>query len=316
MIKFLDLREKLNTRKFAAFCLFGNDVWVKRKALANIKDALGVDDDGTDYSDAPTANDLAITCLTPSMFCPVRLVVVNNFALPQGKQQADVKAKLADLFTNKFDGGFCVVFDTDGAKPLDIDGVEAVDCNRLDKPSVVKWITAFSRRAGKEADREAASLLADYCLCDMARIAVETQKLVDYGEVSCDAVRTLVHKDVEYAVYDLSGRIANKNAAKAFESYKGLLAQGEENRPLFGLLYNFYRRVYYVKTSGFSDDETANYLGVKKGAIGFAKDVAARYKPMQLRRALDIFAKADAALKAFADEDEVMTQLLFSLVNL
>ncbi len=315
MIKFLELKEKLNTGRYPAFCLFGNDAWARRKAIANVAEALGATDN-VDYLEAPSVADLTVVCLTPSMFCPVRVVVVQGFVLPQGKLQSECKAKLAELFGRGYDGDFCVIFDTDAAKPLDIDGVEAVDCNHLDKNSVIKWITAFCRRGGVQIEREAALMLADYCLCDMSRVAVETQKLLDYGKVDVEAVCLLVHRDAEYAVYDLSKLIAARNAEKTLTLYKGLLARGEENRALFGLLYNFYRRVYYVKTSSFPDEELAEYLGVKKGAIGFAKEVAAKYKPMQLRRALELFDAADKAIKAFFDENEVMTQLLFSLINL
>ena len=319
MIKFLELREKLKTNGYAALCIFGNDNYLRRKAIENVCEAYGIADDGfsVDRLEAPTTESIRFACLTPSMFCSKKLVVCENFAFPDAAAKlAETKKQLTDIVT-QCDGSFCLLFVADSDKNFNgIDGMETVDCNRLDKSNVVKWIVAYARRQGVNFDTLCADKVATYCLLDMSRVAVETQKLIDYGEVSIEAIDMLVHKDAEYAVYDLSSAIADHNANRALEIYRGLVARGEDNRALFALIYNFYRRVYYVKTSQFSNEEIASYLGVKTGAIGFAKETAQRYKPMQLKRALDYLALADERLKAFVDESEVMNILIMQLIAL
>lgn len=323
MIKFLEMREKLKN-DYACLCLYGNDSWIKRKAISNICEAYGVVDDGfsVDYMENPQMGDVVLSCLTPSMFCDKKLVVCLSSIFPQGNSASDVKRKqevktqLTDLL-KKYDGSFCLVVVCDDDKPFDgVERVEKVNCNKLDNAAVAKWITAYAKRQGVEIDRLCADRIASYCLCDMARVANETQKLIDNGAVNLEAIDALVHKDAEYAVFDLSKHIADKNAGKALELYKGLIARGEESRQLFGLLYSFFRRAYYVKTTNASADELASYLGVKSGAISFAKEVSARYKPMQLKRALDCFAQADERLKRFVDENDVMNLLIMQLVAL
>lgn len=319
MIKFLDVKNRLQTERYAALCLFGNDSWVKRRALDNVCQAYRVEDDGfgVDRLESPSWEDITLACLTPSMFSPVKLVVCDGFVLPDAPARlADFKKRLADLLRQS-DGSFCLVFLADSDKQFaGIDGLETVDCNRLDKSDVVKWIIAFAKRQGVTVDAVCAERIAAYCLADMSRVAVETQKLIDYGNVTLEAIDALVHRDAEYAIYDLSSAVAAKNAAKAMEIYRGLVARGEDPRALFGLIYNFYRRVYYVKTSGFSGEEIASYLGVKPGAVNFARETASRYKPMQLKRALDCLSQADARLKAFVDENEVMNILILQLISL
>lgn len=319
MIRFLELREKLKTRRFAALCLYGNDSWLKRRSVANVCEEYGVVDDGfsVDRLEEPKLEDIRYACFTPSMFCPTKVVVCEGYALPDGSvKQADAKAQLADII-RQCDGSFCLLILADSDKGFaDVEGMETVNCNHLDKGNVIKWITTFGKRQRVAIDTICADRIASYCLMDMSRVAVETQKLIDYGDVSLEAVEMLVHKDAEFAVYDLSGAIASKNASKALEIYRGLIARGEDNRALFGLIYNFYRRVYYVKTSAFTDEETASYLNVKMGAISFAKETAQRYKPMQLKRALDFCAQADERLKAFVDENEVLTMLIMQLISL
>ena len=319
MIKFLELREKLKTTEYAAVCLFGNDNWLRRKAIENVCEAYNITDDGfsVDRLETPTLEAIRYACFTPSMFCSKKLVVCDGFVFPEGSVKlAETKRQLSEIL-QQWDGSFCLLFISESDKHFaDIEGMETVNCNRLDKGSVVKWIVAYARRQGVNFDALCADRLATYCLLDMSRVAVETQKLIDYGDVSIEAIDMLVHKDAEYAVYDLSGAIADKNANRAMEIYRGLVARGEDPRALFALIYNFYRRVYYVKTSAFSAEETAAYLGVKAGAVNFAKETAQRYKPMQLKRALDCLALADERLKAFVDDNEVMNILIMQLIAL
>ena len=319
MIKFLEFRDKLKTTEYTALCLFGNDSWLRRKAIENVCEAYEISDDGfgVDRLENPTLESIRYACLTPSMFCSKKLVVVEGFVFPESSAKlAETKRQLSEI-VQQGDGAFCLLFVADSDKYFaDVSGMETVNCNKLDKGSVVKWIVAYARRQGVTFDTLSADRLATYCLLDMSRVAIETQKLIDYGDVSIEAIDALVHKDAEYAVYDLSDAIAEKNANRAMEIYRGLVARGEDPRALFALIYNFYRRVYYVKTSAFSAEETATYLGVKAGAVNFAKQTAERYKPMQLKRALDCLALADERLKAFVDENEVMNILIMQLIAL
>ena len=313
MIGFLDVKDKLKSGNVNAMCLFGNDRWVIRRAIQNVRAHFSATDEfSVDVLTEPTAKDIEMACLTPSMFCQTKVVIAQDFVLPQGNKGAEAKAKIADLVAS-CDGSYFLVLVTEDFKPFESTGMEIVNCNRQDKSVVVKWIVATCRRAGIEADRLSADKLATYCLCDMARVESETQKLIDFGRFDADAVDEMVNKDVEYAVFDLSGAISSKNAAKALEIYKTLRTGGEEPRFLFSLLYGTFRRMYYVKTSDFSAEEVAKYLGVKAGAVRFAKEAAAKYKPMQLKRALDCFSAADKKLRAFVNDDEVLTMLILQL---
>ena len=324
MIKFLDMKEKLNSQKPSAFCMFGNDAWVKKRALDNLVSIYQVDKQfGFDTLVNPTMDDLQLACLTPSMFCPIKMVVCEDFkaflakpTMEQKRKKTDVRSQLQKLVASA-NGEFCLVIVADDKSPFEgINGMEMLDCSKLDTQSVARWIVSFAKRQNVQIDGACATRIANYCLNDMARISTETQKLIDYGTVTLETVDLLVHKDVEYAVFHLSGSIASKNAQQAIGLYKGLVAQGEDPRGLFALLYNFYRRAYYAKTSAFSAEELAKYLSVKTSAIGFAKEIAGKYKAMQLKRALDLFGNADKKLKAFLDEDQIMTTLIMQLVAL
>lgn len=316
MLTFLNLKTHLKERRLPALCLCGNDRWLQRKSVATICDAYGIEDDGfcVDNLESPTYKEVELACCTPSMFCPTKLVVVENFLFPQGKQQAETAAAFSRLIS-QCDGSFCLVFVTETVLGFDkIDGLTSVNCDKLDNESIVKWIAAFGKRQGVEISGACARRISEYCLQDMARVSTETQKLIDYGDVSLESVEMLVHKDTEYVVFNLSKTISAKNTQGALELYKGLVASGEEARGLFGLLYATYRRAYYVKTSNLATDKLAELLAVKPYAVEKTREIANLYKPMQLKRILDCFESADVKLKAYLDENEVMTTLIMQLV--
>lgn len=316
MTTFINLKNTL-TREIPAFCVYGNDRWLKLKAVANICAAYNVQQDfGVDRLDSPTYKQIAESCCTPTLFGEKKLVLCENFVFPQGRQSAETCESLTKLI-GSCDGSFCLVFVADSLVGFDkIKNLEAVCCDKLDIGTIVKWIVAFAKKQGVSVDATCARKIADYCLQDMSRVETETQKLIDYGEVTVEAVDALVHKDTEYVVFNLSKTICDKNANAAIQLYKGLIASGEEARGLFGLLYNFYRRAYYAKTSDAPTESLAQLLGVKPFAVERAKEIATRYKPMQLKRILDCFDKADVLLKAFLDENEVMTTLILQIVSI
>ena len=116
MLNFLQLNAQIKTQRYPALCLFGNDEWVKRRALSYVMDSCGVTDDGfsVDTLDAPTIDDIQTSCLTQSLFGDKRVVVCENFVFPKSVGAENAKAKQAKADLSKLiescDGSFCLVF--------------------------------------------------------------------------------------------------------------------------------------------------------------------------------------------------------------
>ena len=322
MIKFLQFNAQLKTQTYPALCLFGNDEWVKHRALEYVFASCGVtqDDFAVDTLDAPSVDDIQTSCLTQSIFGDKRVVVCENFVFAKGNTETnkvkEAKAQLSKLIES-CDGSFCLVFVANEQSIFSgVKGLEFVDCNRLDSNSVEKWIVSYCKRTGVNIDSACTNKIATYCLNDMARVATETQKLLDYGDITLATIDLLVHRDVEQNIFNLSKHIANKNTAQALELYRQLKQNGEEVMGMFGLLYNAYRRMYYLKTTNYTTDEYASYFGVKPNSLYFLKETAEKYKPMQLKRALGHFEKADALLRAHIDDEQTFELLIMQLCAL
>jgi len=327
MMDFLTMKESLKAKFFPVLAVCGNDAWLRAKAVENVAATLDVaypEMNKVVYEQPTDMDEILIAASTLPFFSKQKLIVVENFVFAQGgkrqdgKRAQEQKAKL-EKYASQADDGCALVFVTENESDFDgVRYVEKINCNRLDQKSVVAWVTAFCKRKKIEIDRFAAGRLADFCLCDMARVSTETEKLCDYsdGVITISDVDAMVHRDSEYVVFDLSRAIAEKNGAKALDMVQNLLARGEDVRSLFSLLYNYYRRMYYTRVSEATPAQLAAKLGVKESAIRFASEVAQRYKPIQLKRAVDHFAAADAKLKAFYNEGDTFDLLIMQLLAL
>ncbi len=78
MIRFLDMREKLKDKDYPCLCLFGNDGWVRHKAVSNVCEAYNVPNDGfsVDVLESPVFDDIKLACATPVF---VQTVTVDFF---------------------------------------------------------------------------------------------------------------------------------------------------------------------------------------------------------------------------------------------
>lgn len=321
MTDFINLKQRLDQDFCPVWVLYGNDQWLKQKALDNIIEHIHFDMPDFNIAKLENSKDvdqLFVMSAVAPLGDSVRLTIGDNFILPQGKKLQEFADRL-QKFALYNDGSMAIVFLSDSAEGYtNIKGVELVDCNRLNENTVTKWITSYVAKQGKTIDNTASKTLAQYCINDMARISTEIAKLCDYvaTTITVADIQQLVHKDAEYMVFDLGKVIANKNVYKALDMLKSLLASGEEVRSLFVMLYNYYRRLYYIRSTKYTDEQLANLLQVRAGAIRYQRDIANRYKPMQLRTALRYFLQADRKIKAFYNDTEVVTNLIFMLAEI
>lgn len=320
MIDFVNLRENLNSNFYPLLIAKGKDEWVKSRAIAHITNSLDIEylDMNIHHVDSGNIDDLMMICNTLPFFSNQKLVIVHSMDYGKGNELARTITML-NQYHSSSDNSCCLVLCVGSDdKSLDKVSGQTINCNKLSDKDVIKWITATVNRSNRTIDYSTASMIAQYCLSDMGRVASETDKLCIHATSSIDSsmVELLVTKDVEYMVFDLSKVIAGKKTALALDMLSTLMRQGNDARRLFSMLYNYYRRMYYIRISKCDKDTLATQLGVKTGAIGFAKDVANKYKPRQLLGALALFAEADTKLKNFANEQDTMQLLVLQLVAL
>jgi len=233
-----------------------------------------------------------------------RVVKVSEF-YPSDK---DYESYLEPLFKNPPTAGMLLIFNSakgkSGTAPLaKKPNVTFVDCGRSDEETIKKWIYLTCKRAGVYADGITCGKLASYCVFDMSRIAMETEKLLGYciatrvERLTDEIVDALVYPDTEYKKYELANALARKNYSAFMRILKDLLSHGYNETELLASLASYFKTLYEVAVCRGSDGEIASTLGLKEYAVKKNREQAAKFKKEQLLEYYNAVYGAISALK-------------------
>lgn len=287
-MKFAELKKHLRENKLApCYLVYGEDGYLVRSAEKQFSALAG------EFSEL----NLSILDETAT----ARQIIEAAESLPFGERRVCIVRgakqidKLSDYLKNPC-ATTVLVFIGD-AKSLK-NGIVGVDCSRLDKKDVVKYIALESDKYNCKITYEAAELLADYCSGYMGRIFSETQKLAALntgGTIVSDAVAKYVSPELEYRVFDLTDAIIGRRTKKALTLLDDMLSKGVgEAAKTFGLIYSQFRRMLYVSLSG---EAAASSLELKGYAYNATQKQAAQFKQIRLKQLVDELHELDHACK-------------------
>ncbi len=200
--------------------------------------------------------------------------------------------------------------------------VTFVDCGRSDEETIKKWIYLTCKRAGTYADGMTCSKLASYCVFDMSRIAMETEKLLGYcaatnaERLTDEIVDELVYPDTEYKKYELANALASKNYSAFMKICKELSTHGYNETELLSSLASYFKGLYEVSVSRGTDREVAAALGLKEYAVKKNREQAGKFKKGEPLALYEVVYGAISAIKCGeltppSAMKAVVTQLFF-----
>ena len=268
-MRFVQLEEKLKKEFFPVLLVEGDDAFLREKAVETVCASLNVAMPELNITvlREPSVTEL-VACASGFPFLSEKRAVVARGLANAGAGKAVHSKENAPLLRysqNPLESTCLILCDDSQSGCFDGVKAEKIDCSKPDLSFCVKWINDFAASCGASVANGAAALLAEYCLRDMSRISSETKKLVSFGEITRELVQQHVTKDVEYAVFDLSDAISEKNAAKSIEIIQALLNGGEDAVKIIITLYNFYRRMFYAATGDCGTEELSRLFNVKIG---------------------------------------------------
>lgn len=319
-MRFIDFQTAIKTNFYPIIALQGEDAFLRKRALATLISAIDLQapDFNSSYHDETSSfDDVFSSCEMLPFASEKRLVVVQGFNAIETnrlKQQLYLYLKNPNPTT-------CLVFVCDKQSDIfNIDGITCVDCNKLEKQLVVKWICATVKNAGKQISPKDADLISEYCLCDMGKVSLETQKLISAtcgDTISEEDIQQHVSKDIEFVVFDLTNALAERDEIKSLRILKKILTSGEDKRRLVGLIYNNFRRIFFVAiTVDGNLNSLSAQLGVKEFAVKIAKKLSIKYTKLQLKKILDLIIDAERRLKVdFANENECLHTLILQILS-
>ncbi len=167
-------------------------------------------------------------------------------------------------------------------------GITFVDCGKSDEETIKRWIYLTFKRAGVYADGVVCAKIAAYCVCDMARIAKETEKLLTCCQATGQTALTdalvdeMIYPDSEYKIYELANALARKNYTEFIRISEELQAKGFDPIALLSTLANYFKGLYEAITTRGSDAEAATMLGMKEYAVKKNREQASKFSKKEL----------------------------------
>jgi DNA polymerase-3 subunit delta len=230
--------------------------------------------------------DVVESCQVMPIMDAKRLVIAKDYS---GKGDEKEKGYLQKYLESPSPDTCFVMFATKQV-PLFVsclNKVEPVDCNKLTPDMLKRVINSRLAQSGKKIEKAAIDYLVEACSGSFTASSKEADKLVAYAGaneiVTLAMVESIVTKNIENVVYDLTNAIAEKNGDKAYAIVNNLLDHGNQPTALISLITGQFRRLFFVSITEGDNAELAKQLGVKEGAIFIAKKQAKAFGPKTLK---------------------------------
>lgn len=322
-MKFVDFKKSVeNGEVFPIYLVEGEDAYFRTLAQNTLKTHLITEPsvnyasfEGEALKEASSFSDLLSSLTSYPFMSEKRMTVVSEYY----PNKDSVKKLSKILESGDAESSILVIVNSKADESLKkLPSVCVVDCKKAESTTLARWVKATCERTGVEINLETANLLSEYCLCDMARISTETEKLICYAmdkkRIDAVDIDELVYRDSEYKIYEMTDYIAKKQIDNAVKVVFELLEKGETEQRLLISIYNYFRRLLHVSISSMTDAELAEVFSIKEFAVKKAKMQAGAFKITALKKAVDLLEDADYKFKS--GKNDLSNEFFISLFSI
>lgn len=281
-MKFTELKNDIKEGARSIYLLEGDDAYFRMKGEEMIKSAF-VHMPELNFSsfDGETLKGSALTSLTSAIesfpFMAEKRVIKVTSLHPS---ESEYENYLKKTFENFPSTSILLIVNAEGKKGVDLKRkgyITYVDCNRSDEETVAKWAYLTFKHANISASVDVCTAIARYCLCNMSRVALEVEKLIDYkkqGVLTREEVDGLVFKDADFRIYEMTNAISRRDFGKFMEiQFELCQKNGDETGVLSGL-FSYFKNLLTVVSSDESDLELAKLLKMKEYGVKKSREQA------------------------------------------
>lgn len=281
-MKFTQLKDDIKEGARSVYLIEGDDAYFLQKAEEQIKAAfLQMPElnftafDGGQYKGANLSEITSALSAYPFM-SEKRLIKITDFY----PTEADWEKYLKPVFENFPETTVLLIVNAQSKKGVDLKRkkcITYIDCNKSDRETVAKWAYLTMKRANVASTVEACEAVADYCLCDMARVSKEVEKLIEYGagaQITKSIVDELVYKDADFRIYQMTGAVARHDFSTFAEICYDLLSKGYDENAVIASLLNYFKNLLTVDRAALPDKELATSLKMSDYVFGKTKQQA------------------------------------------
>ena len=281
-MKFTELKNDLQNGARSIYLLEGDAAYFRMKGEDMIKSAfVSMPELNFTVMDGAALKGNSLTALVSAIesvpfMSEKRIVKVTEFH----PSDAEYEKYLKKTFDNFPRETILLIVNSEGKKGVELKRkacVTFVDCNCADEETVAKWAYITLRNAGVSASVEVCTLIARYCRCNMSRVALEVEKIIDYkkeGELTREEADALVYKDNDYRIYEMTNAVARRD----FDTFSAIEAElcrkaGDETAVLSGL-FSYFKNLLTVFESGGSDRQLSELLKMKEYGVKKSREQA------------------------------------------
>lgn len=281
-MKYTELKQSISEGAKPVYLLEGDDAYFRLKGEEQIKEAfLTMPELNYTAFDGEALKGGGMSALVAAVknypFMAERRVIKVSEFYPT---ETEYEKYLKNLFEDFPSSSVLIIVNSGAKKGVDLKrkrAVTYVDCGKADEETVAKWAYITLRRAGVNAPTDCCESIARYCLCNMARVSVEVQKLIDYkkeGTLTRQEVDDLVYKDADYRIYELTNAAARRDFTKFCEIAGELNKKAGDEMFLLNGLFNYYKNLLTVLSSRESDAELSKLLKMKEYGVKKSREQA------------------------------------------
>jgi DNA polymerase-3 subunit delta len=336
----------MKKRDFAPAYLFAGTEAYQRRACreALLTAALG----DADRDNAVTRYDLNESELAEviddarslSLFASDRVILVRNAeaALPKGRaaeESEDVSPRggadlLAGYLRDSTPGVVlvfdCERYDLEGEDKAKLDRVrkfyaavrDTVEMRRFSVEDAAAEVTNLAKRANLEIEPDAVALLIDSLAADVARIAVEIEKLSLYAgpgrSVTTEDIGALVPDARATTIFALVGALGRRDRTRALAVLDTLTKEGEYLPLALAFLAGQFRLALAAKEAGLRSPQQIQTHFTRAGIPVWSSraeqvyQTVSKFSGEQLRRGVQLVYEADKGLRDARPDDRIVME--------
>ena len=305
------LRSRLQKKIEPCYLVQGEDVLLYDKALELIKKAHDLQLEEFNFivfdDDSFNGDYVVDACETLPMGSDKKVVLLKNIT----KFNENFKKKLKDYLKKPVESTCLIIFDF--FNKFDFIISEKVSAKRLDDVSLKELISAELRNYNKTITPDASQHIIEACCNYYSLIKNELEKFAscDEFEITTKVVDSLVCKETEFTVFELTDALSKRDSNKALS----LLNLMDKDTKTFSLVLNHFRRLFFASVSDMSDKDLAENLGVKEFAITKARALAKNFSKLQLKNIYEMLNDIDFYIKnGQMQVENALFYLIFNII--
>lgn len=261
-MKFVELNKSLKTEIKHLYVLNGDDSFLLSHAISLIKNACIQDLEDFNFAkfDAEKMNKSEFIAQLETM------PIGNDYRMIVLDSPSNEICKYLD----KYEFADFQVVVTKNAK---LSAGEQVDCSKLDRVDISKYILNFFTKRDFKVEEQALDYIIDATSGNMAKIDNELNKIADYMQgqtlITINIVTNLIANSTEYVSFMLTNAIDKKSYGD-YQKIINTMTKSQSTGDIFAMLGKYFRRMQYIAINK-DDNKLATILAIKPYAVKMAR---------------------------------------------